>query len=525
MYKHRSSGQRGVSPGIRAHSSEPHARSGTITRTPSPLTTTSDGYLDRIGLARRRSTLFDSEFFNIMSQSSQMGPVRSLAAQVMSTIISEHTQSAPAVSNEGEEYPFTGYFPLAQGAPDDLKTLYLETTSDFYGSRRWMEAICSVRMPFLSHVSVICVFQDLEDGLLEDSSLTVYAKTKLLRMIQDSLRGSATQTDDFTVLSILHLLTSEVGGFDEDAFDVHQAGLIRIVQQRGGINNLGFNGDLASVVTSAMLCFTTLRGVEEPVILHDFIPIRTQPESIDHIAPLSPLYCPGGDMSPIFGTLSCSSETYEILYDMHELTRTFILRWSYTGDSYAARSPAETASYDAYMQQICTRAFLRPSQGGFQSKTDWIYESCRLAALIYCQSLVQGVPLSESTSSPYTQTAGNELSPDTYLSQNSGYTVILALHNAIENTDKSAQWEELCGVFLWITLVGAAASWQTVSMAYGETDEMRTRKAWTRKCFALYSVKVSLVLGFEQPGAVVEAQRTMLQVQRLANLKRGIRSQ
>jgi hypothetical protein len=103
-------------------------------------------------------------------------------------------------------------------------------------------------MSFLSHVSVTCVYQDVADGLLVDSSLTVFAKTKVLAMVKDSLQRPDTQTDDFTILSILHLLMSEVGGFDEDVFNVHQAGLIRIVQQRGGINALGLNGDLSSVL-------------------------------------------------------------------------------------------------------------------------------------------------------------------------------------------------------------------------------------------------------------------------------------
>jgi hypothetical protein len=32
-------------------------------------------------------------------------------------------------------------------------------------------------------------------------------------------------------------------------FDVHQDGLVRIIQQRGGMTNLGMNGNIAAFLT------------------------------------------------------------------------------------------------------------------------------------------------------------------------------------------------------------------------------------------------------------------------------------
>ena len=112
-----------------------------------------------------------------------------------------------------------------------------------------MEIVCNTPITFISHVSAVCVLQDVAEGYLDDTPHTTYAKTKALQMIKDNLQGYHTQNDDFLVISILYLLISEVGGFDEDVFDVHQAGLVRIIGQRGGIANLGMNGSVAAFLS------------------------------------------------------------------------------------------------------------------------------------------------------------------------------------------------------------------------------------------------------------------------------------
>ncbi|KAF2475547.1 uncharacterized protein BDR25DRAFT_103577 [Lindgomyces ingoldianus] len=384
-----------------------------------------------------------------------------------------------------------------------------------------MEAVCSNRMSFLSHVSVACVYQDVGESLLEDSPLTVYAKTKVLQMIKDSLQGFDTQTDDFTILSILHLLISECGGFDEDVFDVHQEGLVRIIYQRGGIGNLGMNGKIAAFMTLTILSFTILRGLSEPAMLHGFVPSQRPSIVSEYPPPISPLYAPNGDLSAIYG--HCSDSTYELLCDMHDITRTFIARWNYISGAFTPRSSSELASYDTHMGEIYTRLLYRPRTDE-DLTPDYVYESCRLAGLIYCRSLVQGLPLSESGNVMYARSSGVNIG-EGYSSRSSNTTIISALHDALDSTDKSDSWCAMCGVFIWICFVGGAASWPSTHSVYGERGDVQVPAAWVRKCFALYTVKAGLSLGFERAAAIAEAQRTMLQVQNLINLKRGIASQ
>ena len=87
-------------------------------------------------------------------------------------------------------------------------------------------------MSFLSHISVSSVYQDLADGFWQDSGMTVRAKTHALSTIAGQL-----ESNDATILSILHLLLSEVGG-DESAFKVHYQGLQGLIHRRGGLVQL-----------------------------------------------------------------------------------------------------------------------------------------------------------------------------------------------------------------------------------------------------------------------------------------------
>jgi hypothetical protein len=93
-----------------------------------------------------------------------------------------------------------------------------------------MQYVCGNPLSFLSHVHSTLVYQDLDEGLLYDSDLTVYAKAMVLGLCRGRL-----DTDDTTIIIILHMLITEIGS-PEDAFSVHQDGLVTCLRnQRGGL--------------------------------------------------------------------------------------------------------------------------------------------------------------------------------------------------------------------------------------------------------------------------------------------------
>jgi hypothetical protein len=246
MYKHRGE-QRGLSPRDRSKSEERRGFSTGATRTPSPRTAHAKGVAktnEFLAPPGHSDTTWEGEFYQYMLQSPSIDPMRNLAARIIGAITMDPGRSFPP-SFDASEYPFTSNtdFPRRDNL-ESLKTEYIGN-SDLFCSQdmAWLGTVCSNHMSFLSHVSVACVYKDVAEGFFEDTPLTVYVKGKVLRMITDSL---STHTDDFSILSILHLLVSEIGGQDEDVFDVHQDGLVRMVYQRGGIAHLGLHGKIAS---------------------------------------------------------------------------------------------------------------------------------------------------------------------------------------------------------------------------------------------------------------------------------------
>ncbi|RAR11203.1 hypothetical protein DDE82_000676 [Stemphylium lycopersici] len=236
MYRHREN--QGSSPTELDRSHEDSSAPGTLARTPSPVSIDSVDVLQTNALPESTTergyiTALCQDNFGSRTLSPSTDPVRDLAAQILSAVNPKPPHSAPPACEGASEYPFPGYNLLTSELSEDTKREWIRTTSFFCHDRIWMRSVCDSHLSFLSHVYTTLVYQDIDEGLLHDSDLTVFAKTMILRLISSRL-----DTDDATIICILHLLISEIGGTDEDVFNVHQDGLMTCLRnQQGGLNS------------------------------------------------------------------------------------------------------------------------------------------------------------------------------------------------------------------------------------------------------------------------------------------------
>lgn len=250
-----------------------------------------------------------------------------------------------------------------------------------------------------------------------------------------------------------------------------------------------------------MLTFAISRGQPESA---ELTPRPSAEAWSDTASSISPLSTPLEDMTRLYR--SCSASTSEIVNDMQRCTHIFLARWNSLG-GVQTTSNERLANFDLQLQDIYSRLLSLPSTK-VELARDWVYESCRLAALIYCRSIVHGTAFSDSANTTHAGTAG---------SGSESVTLLPALHDALGRTDTQNCWGfDLSGVFLWVTLIGAAASWSS-EIPWSETTLHSL--PWLRKRFALYAVRAAVSVPSEHADTTILALRTMLQVRRCMAVK------
>lgn len=179
------------------------------------------------------------------------------------------------------------------------------------------------------------------------------------------------------------------------------------------------------------------------------------------------------------------------------------------------------AEYEVQVTAIRTRLASLPSAytPGLPTSNDWVYESCRIAAIIYASAIIMRVPFSVASEPGRSVILADSVSLTNSLAGGHLASTRLteALYEVLERTNMQNVWGEMSGVLYWVSLVAAAAARTPASINMSRTPRSRSEAyaTWVRRCLIMFATRTMIVLVFQHPLSIIMAQRRLLKVQEL----------
>ncbi|CAI6327870.1 unnamed protein product [Periconia digitata] len=397
--------------------------------------------------------------------------------------------------------------------------------------KRWLPAMLSHPHILLSSTIVACTWMDMHAGVRGESRRTAVVKGEILSWIKGRLNSAELQAHDSTMIVIVHMLAGEMWSCNEQTLRWHEMGVAKLIAHRGGMDNLMTMGPVG--ITCAIVCLHS-DIICEAAPLPEFAQWNPPPilEDGPEALPESPLFYRTPELVPVVKDPACNMYTYEIICDMRDLTDLFLSLHAGSDSIVDAEISAEmsvsrynndlkatpsTVDYDAKVAEIRTKLALLPSAfvPGLPTSGDFVYEACRITAIIYTSAIIMRVPLSVAAEPARNVVLLDRASvqpPEVFTKR-----LTQSLYEIIERTNVGDIWGDMAGVFYWVSAVGAAASRTSVTtdMYQEPTSLSEEYTTWTRRCLIMFATRAMIILVFKHPVPVSIAQKRLLKVQEL----------
>ena len=113
--------------------------------------------------------------------------------------------------------------------------------------KKWLPLLLSHPHIILSSTVLASTWVDMNSGYSGDSATTTMVKQETIGMIKERFSDHATQIDDITFITILHLFAGEMWICNEAALRTHETGLATLAIKRGGLSTFVHNRTVAEV--------------------------------------------------------------------------------------------------------------------------------------------------------------------------------------------------------------------------------------------------------------------------------------
>jgi hypothetical protein len=251
------------------------------------------------------------------------------------------------------------------------------------------------------------------------------------------------------------------------------------------------------------------------------------PKNEAAIWPESPLFCPQVEFRAVTKGKCCSKATRSILHDMRKLTDLFLANKMELGadsikeEDEGHRSRALQA-YNVTSHDIRLRTLSLPSteHADLSTSNDWVYEACRIAAIIYAEAIVEETPFSKVGDPNYFRGSFNSglRTTETRSTRRSRTTSLVEkLYEALRRTDLANVWNDMAGVLYWVCAVGAAAA-RTPSAELQSRDHQSAHPISVRRFLHMNAARTMMILVSGHPTPMIMALRKLLKVQELIGI-------
>jgi hypothetical protein len=267
--------------------------------------------------------------------------------------------------------------------------------SRFFGTRamgqHWIPTVLSSPHTFLS---TLCVASSHLDAILErntESIETLSLRQEIMHLIDQNIAHPSKKIDDLNITSLIQLIAGEVIGREEGALRYHERGITAMIEHRGGLNDLGVSGYLASTISWTLLESAILREERPQAMYSDYCTSRsTRKYPITATIPESPIYRPRHQFGTLKKSRCCSRESLALLDDVHAMIELFLR------PTKSDRRSSRTLL--SFYKDITTK--YRPISElrvpNDRTKDDFKYEAIRITAILLATAMIRGISLSQA---------------------------------------------------------------------------------------------------------------------------------
>ncbi|CAO2650541.1 Nn.00g018330.m01.CDS01 [Neocucurbitaria sp. VM-36] len=267
--------------------------------------------------------------------------------------------------------------------------------SRYFGTRGlgkyWIPICLDHAHTFLSTLCLASVHHDIVQELEVDSLRTVALRQEIIHLVGKNLLNHDQSIADHNIVALTQLIIGDVIGRQESGLAWHEAGIDTMIKQRGGLNQLGMEGRLASAISWVTLASAILREAKPRTMYADYCTAKsTKNYPPTATIPESPIYCPRGKFITVQRSAMCKQHTLELLGDIRMMIDIFL------HETKQSRRNSQTL---LNLHRKISNDYLPISEfHGINILTpdDWKYEAIRITAKIQATAIMGRIPLSDA---------------------------------------------------------------------------------------------------------------------------------